>query len=341
MRTAGSIELKPELKPKRASRTAPLPRAASDVTGLQPDGPGNPNLQIRELTGPDDARQTVPIGRTGRDLVQGAYKNITARGAERRGRARRTQARSESHGHLCSVTYPEAVEIGIDTRARLLRRHGARPRKEAGFLQRQPGRRHPRAHGPRQRRGESAHRIARQAPRRHDLDSARSRGEPPGRRRVRGRTAAASRGGPGGDVAVRARRLRLLAQPARQQGRQASSANLSADMDLSAFVAAGGLLLAGADPCRQRRGDPGLRRSAGDRAAVVEAGFSRSRRSASRPERRNLPRPPGPDRPDRGREERGPRGREGRSGRRIADIENVEIVFGDGVGYDRRSCWIP
>src|SRR5262249_12297202 len=59
MRTAGSIEPQAELKLKRAIEGGAVPGPHLDVTGPYLDGAGVTNFQIRELTGPEDARQTV------------------------------------------------------------------------------------------------------------------------------------------------------------------------------------------------------------------------------------------------------------------------------------------
>ena len=101
-----------------------------------------------------------------------------------------------------------------------------------------------------------------------------------------------------------------------------------------AFVKAGGMLIAGTDPDRLRRGDPGLLEPAPGRAA------GRGRVHAARGD---------PDRHAQRREIPGTRrrigsiavGKAGRPGRdagdpaeNIADIRLVETVFKQGVGFD-------
>jgi imidazolonepropionase-like amidohydrolase len=68
---------------------------------------------MHQLTGPEDARQTVAYWADRGVTSFKAYKNIT--------REELRAAVNEAHkrglkvtGHLCSVTYEEAAEIGID-----------------------------------------------------------------------------------------------------------------------------------------------------------------------------------------------------------------------------------
>ena len=110
------------------------------------------------------------------------------------------------------------------------------------------------------------------------------------------------------------------------------------DMDLErAFVAAGGLLLAGPDPT----GNGGVVPGFGDQREIellVEAGFTpvEAIRIATLNGATYLGKA-GPDRLHRRRQERRPGGGQGRPVDPIADIENVEIVFKDGVGYDSQK----
>src|SRR5258708_3371594 len=113
MRTTGSVAPYTDLKLKQAIERGVLPGPHLDVTGPYLDGPNNPNLQMQELTGPEDAAQTVAYWADHGVTSFKAYKNIT--------RAELSAAVKEAHrrglkitGHLCSVTYEEAAEIGID-----------------------------------------------------------------------------------------------------------------------------------------------------------------------------------------------------------------------------------
>ena len=113
MRTTGSVEPNTDLKLKQAIERGILPGPHMDVTGPYLDGPNNPNLQMQELTGPEDARQTVAYWADRGVTSFKAYAHLT--------RAELSAAVTEAHkrglkitGHLCSITYEEAAQIGID-----------------------------------------------------------------------------------------------------------------------------------------------------------------------------------------------------------------------------------
>jgi imidazolonepropionase-like amidohydrolase len=113
IRTAGGVDPYADLKLKRQIEAGILPGPHLDVTGPYLDGPGNLNLQMQELTGPEDARQTVAYWADRGVTSFKAYAHIT--------RAELSAAVKEAHkrglkitGHLCSITYTEGAEIGID-----------------------------------------------------------------------------------------------------------------------------------------------------------------------------------------------------------------------------------
>jgi imidazolonepropionase-like amidohydrolase len=59
-RTAGSVDPYTDLRLKEAIEKGTFPGPHLDVTGPYLEGAGNnPNLQMHQLTGPDDARETV------------------------------------------------------------------------------------------------------------------------------------------------------------------------------------------------------------------------------------------------------------------------------------------
>jgi imidazolonepropionase-like amidohydrolase len=113
IRTTGSVEPYVDLNLRHEIDAGNLPGPHIDVTGPYLEGSGSPFIQMHPLTGPDDARATVAFW-----IAQGvtsfkAYMNIT--------RDELKAAIDEAHkhglkvtGHLCSVTYPEAAELGID-----------------------------------------------------------------------------------------------------------------------------------------------------------------------------------------------------------------------------------
>ena len=113
VRTAGGVDPYVDVKLKRQIEAGILPGPHLDVTGPYLDGPGNPYLQMQDLAGPEDARQTVAYWADRGVTSFKAYAHIT--------RAELSAAVKEAHkrglkitGHLCSITYEEAAEIGID-----------------------------------------------------------------------------------------------------------------------------------------------------------------------------------------------------------------------------------
>ena len=113
MRTTGSVETYTDLNLKRDIEAGKLVGPHLDVTGPYLEGPNSYFIQMHELSGPDDARQTVVYWADRGVSSLKAYMNIT--------RAELKAAIDEAHkrglkvtGHLCSVTYPEAAELGID-----------------------------------------------------------------------------------------------------------------------------------------------------------------------------------------------------------------------------------
>jgi len=113
MRTTGSVEPYTDLSLKREIDAGHLVGPHLDVTGPYLEGPGAFFIQNHQITSPEDARQTVAYWAAQGVNSFKAYMNIT--------RAELGAAIKEAHrhhlkltGHLCSVTYPEAVALGID-----------------------------------------------------------------------------------------------------------------------------------------------------------------------------------------------------------------------------------
>jgi imidazolonepropionase-like amidohydrolase len=113
MRTTGSVETYADLNLKRDIDAGKLPGPHIDVTGPYLEGSQSYFIQMPHLTGPDDARQTVEYWADRGVTSFKAYMNIT--------RAELKAAIDAAHqrgikvtGHLCSVTYKEAAELGID-----------------------------------------------------------------------------------------------------------------------------------------------------------------------------------------------------------------------------------
>jgi imidazolonepropionase-like amidohydrolase len=113
MRTTGSVETYTDLALKREIDAGHLVGPHLDVTGPYLEGPGAFFIQNHQITSPDDARKEVAFWADQGVNSFKAYMHLT--------RAELGAAIKEAHrhglkltGHLCSVTYPEAVALGID-----------------------------------------------------------------------------------------------------------------------------------------------------------------------------------------------------------------------------------
>jgi len=114
IRTAGSAAPYTDLYLKRQIESGRMPGPHMDATGPYLQGSDTSKApQFMELTGPDDARRTVAYWADHGATSFKAYTNIT--------RDELRAAIEEAHrrklkvtGHLCSVTYPEAIALGID-----------------------------------------------------------------------------------------------------------------------------------------------------------------------------------------------------------------------------------
>src|ERR1035437_9917960 len=113
MRTTGSVEPYADLKVKSRIDANLMPGPAIDATAPYLEGVPTRFAQMRELTGPEDAKRTVDYWAAEGMTSFKAYMNISG---EELGAA---IAEAHAHklkltGHLCSVTWPEAVALGID-----------------------------------------------------------------------------------------------------------------------------------------------------------------------------------------------------------------------------------
>src|SRR5438270_7814716 len=113
MRTTGSVETYTDLALKREIDAGHLVGPHLDVTSPYLEGPGAFFIQNHQITSPDDARKEVSFWADQGVNSFKAYMHLT--------RAELGAAIKEAHrhglkltGHLCSVTYPEAVALGID-----------------------------------------------------------------------------------------------------------------------------------------------------------------------------------------------------------------------------------
>jgi imidazolonepropionase-like amidohydrolase len=113
IRTTGSVAPYTDLEVKRRIDSGQMIGPKMDVTAPYLEGKGAYTPVMHELTGPDDARRMVNFWADEGATSFKAYMNIT--------RDELRAAIEEAHkrglkvtGHLCSVGFTEAAEIGID-----------------------------------------------------------------------------------------------------------------------------------------------------------------------------------------------------------------------------------
>jgi imidazolonepropionase-like amidohydrolase len=331
-RTTGSVEPYTDLQVKQRIDSGRMPGPRLDLSAPYLEGAGTAFGQMHELTGPDDARRLVDYW-AGEGMTSfKAYMNITRAELEAAiDRAHRH--RLKLTGHLCSVTWPEAIAAGIDdlehgpvfTDTELV------PDKAADVCP--PGK----------ARSQSWENVEVDSPRVKALIA-----ELVGHRVAVTSTLPVFELFVAGRPPIQRRVLHAMAPGARESYLTARAlvggpnalpeATLRKEMQFEyAFAKAGGLLLAGPDPT----GSGGVLPGFGNQREIellVEAGFTpvEAIQIATRNGARFL-----------GREDEfgtllpGRRADvvliKGNPAENIADIENVEIVFKDGVGYDSRK----
>jgi imidazolonepropionase-like amidohydrolase len=113
MRTTGSLEPYTDLKVKSRIDANLMPGPKMDATAPYLEGAPTRFAQMHELTGTDDAKRMVDYWADEGMTSFKAYMNIS--------REELATAIREAHarhfkltGHLCSVTWPEAIDLGID-----------------------------------------------------------------------------------------------------------------------------------------------------------------------------------------------------------------------------------
>jgi imidazolonepropionase-like amidohydrolase len=332
MRTTGSVETYADLNLKRAIDDGKLPGPHMDVTGPYLEGPHSDYIQMHELGNADEARRMVDYWADRGVTSFKAYMNIT--------RAQLKAAIDAAHkrgikvtGHLCSVTYPEAAELGIDDLE-----HGffvntqLDPEKKLDQCNSSMGDftlEHMDPGGPEAKALFDTlvkHHVAITST--LPVFEGDVAGRPPLRQAVLDA------------MSPQAREAYLYARnrPASKPSKRDGAMLLKRDMDLErAFVAAGGLLLAGSDPT----GDGGVVPGFGDQREIellVEAGFTAQEaiKIATLDGAIYL-----------GRQDQIGSIAAGKNAdlvvikgdpsTRIGDVENVEMVFKDGVGYDSQK----
>ena len=331
LRTTGSIEPYTDLKVRSRIEAGLMPGPNLDLTAPYLEGPKTSFAQMHELASADEARQFVEFWANSGMTSFKAYMHIT--------RAELAAAASEAHargfkitGHLCSVTWPEAVSAGIDNLE----------------------------HGPVFSDTELV--AGKQADTCADVQVARSAwlGESMDGPRVTAlirllvshnvavtSTLSVFESGVAGRPPPQLRVLEAMSDAARESyltaramldpSNTSTAALFRKEMDFErAFVAAGGLLLAGPDPT----GNGGVLPGYGNQRELellVEAGFSpvEAIQIATQNGARFLGREK-----DIGTLVVGRRADlvliKGDPAAQMSDVENVEIVFKDGTGYDSR-----
>ncbi|GAC1694179.1 MAG: amidohydrolase family protein [Steroidobacteraceae bacterium] len=113
MRTTGSVEPYADLNLRDQIEAGLLPGPHIDVTAPYVEGKSADFIQMHQLASPAEARQFVQYWASVGATSFKAYMHLT--------RAELKAAIDEAHrhglkltGHLCSVTYPEAAALGID-----------------------------------------------------------------------------------------------------------------------------------------------------------------------------------------------------------------------------------
>jgi imidazolonepropionase-like amidohydrolase len=113
IRTTGSLEPYTDLALKKMVDTGKIPGPKIHVTGPYLEGLGSYTPQLHELTGPDDAVRLVNYWIDEGATSFKAYMHITR--AELGAAIKAAHARGiKVTGHLCSVGFTEAADLGID-----------------------------------------------------------------------------------------------------------------------------------------------------------------------------------------------------------------------------------
>lgn len=113
IRTTGSLETYTDLAIKKLIDTGKMPGPKMHITGPYLEGVGSYTPQLHELNGPEDAVRLVNYWIDEGATSFKAYMHITR--AELGAAIKAAHARGvKVTGHLCSVGFTEAAELGID-----------------------------------------------------------------------------------------------------------------------------------------------------------------------------------------------------------------------------------
>jgi imidazolonepropionase-like amidohydrolase len=331
IRTTGSLEPYTDLALKKMIDTGKIPGPKIHVTGPYLEGVGSYTPQLHELTGPEDAVRLVNYWIDEGATSFKAYMHITR--AELGAAIKAAHARRiKVTGHLCSVGFSEAAELGIDDLE-----HGLVVDQEFN-PDKQPDVCPPDAdnHPSMERvdvKGEAVQTVIRKLVQNHVAITSTLvifESFAPNRPPLQDRVIAA--------LSLPSRTDYLMARAKIAGDKGASDNLLKKEMEFEHdFVKAGGLLLSGEDPT----GYGGVLAGFGDQRQVellVEAGFSPLEAIHIATEN--------------GADFLGEAARigtlkagkladlvviKGDPSQKIADIENVELVFKDGIGYDSQK----
>lgn len=113
MRTAGSIEPQTDLNIKKAIIEGKMLGPKMDVTGPFIERPGTPVPEIGPINSPEEAEAMVNYWSDRGVNSFKVYQNVTKEDLERVVKTAHARGKKVT-GHICSVTYQEAAEIGID-----------------------------------------------------------------------------------------------------------------------------------------------------------------------------------------------------------------------------------
>lgn len=331
IRTAGSLEPYTDLAVKKMVDTGKIPGPKIHVTGPYLEGVGSYTPQLHELNGAEDAVRLVNYWIDEGATSFKAYMHITR--AELGAAIKAAHARGiKVTGHLCSVGFSEAADLGIDDLEHgLVVDQEFNPNKQPDVCPADADN-HP-SMEKLEVKGEAVQAVIRKLVQHHVAITSTL---------VIFETFAPNR------PPIQNRVMEALSLPSRTDylmvrtkiaGDKGSSDNLlKKEMEFEHdFVKAGGLLLSGEDPT----GYGGVLAGFGDQRQVellVEAGFSPL--EAIHIATQN------------GAEFLGEGGRigtlkpgkladlvviKGNPSEKIEDIENVELVFKDGIGYDSQK----
>src|SRR5215468_8776745 len=113
IRTTGSLEPYTDLEIKKSIEAGKTVGPKMNATGPYLEGQGLPLLQVHALTGPDDARRTVDYWA---EEGMGSFKvyNYITRAELKAAIEAAHRHHVKITGHLCSIGFREAAELGID-----------------------------------------------------------------------------------------------------------------------------------------------------------------------------------------------------------------------------------